>query len=305
MIDVDHAGPLPVSEQLVQQLRYQIAAGRYPPGERLPSTRSLAARLGISFHTVRKAYQRLADEGLVDVRRGGGFRVRERRALSRAERMERGAAVVQEALQKLVALGLSDQETEFVLEEQRTYAEPPGGRRKLLFAAGYVELAETGAEQLAGLLLEAVEPVTLDALGRHADAEVVVVPLADVRTAVAALPRAEILGVMIDWPHDVLARIARLGVSDSVALIVRQGDAIDPLTATVRAEAGFPGTIYALTAEADRPRLEAMIRRSDTVLYTPQVRRRVRPLIGERPAGELAAVLSPESLSRVREAVGR
>jgi GntR family transcriptional regulator len=305
MIELDHASPLPVSEQLVQQLRYQIAAGRYPPGERLPSTRALASGLGLSFHTVRKAYQRLAEEGLVDVRRGGGFRVRERRPLSRAERMERGAAVVQEALQKLVALGLSDDETDFVLEEQRTYAEPPGGRRKLLFAAGYAELAETGAEQLTGLLLESVEPVTLDELGRHVDAEVVVAPMADVRTAVAALPRAEILGVIVEWPHDVLARVARLGTADSVALVVRQGDAIDPLTATIRAATGFPGSIYALTGESDRPRIEAMIRRADAVLFTPQVRRRVRPLIGERPAGELGAVLATESLARVREAVAR
>jgi GntR family transcriptional regulator len=305
MIALDRDSPLPVSEQLVDQLRYQIASGRYRPGERLPSTRTLANQLGLSFHTTRKAYQRLASEGLVDVRRGGGFRVRERRALSTAERMERGAAVVQDALQKLVALGLSDEETEFVLEEQRTYAEPPGGRRRLLFAAPFLELAESGAEQLTAVLQERVEAVTLDSLGRHADADVVVTPLPYLREAVVALPRADALGVSVGWPHDVLARVARLGERESVALIVRQADAVDPLTDVIRTSTGFPGTVYPLTTEADRPRLEGLIRRADLVLYTPQVRRRVRPLLGERTAAELTPTLEPDSLTRVRETVGR
>ena len=305
MIALDRSSPLPVSEQLVDQLRYQIASGRYRPGERLPSTRTLAGQLGLSFHTTRKAYQRLVDEGLVDVRRGGGFRVRARPALSTAERMERGAAVVQDALQKLVALGLTDEETEFVLEEQRTYAEPTGGRRKLLFAAPYLELAESGAEQITAVLQERVDGVTFDTLGRHPDADVVVTPLPFLRDAVMALPLADALGVAVGWPHDVLARVARLGERNSVALIVRQGDAVDPLTDVLRARTGFPGTVYPLTTEADRPRLEGLIRRADLVLYTPQVRRRVRPLIGEKPAAELTPMLQPDSLARIRESVGR
>ncbi len=305
MIDLDRDSPLPVSEQLVEQLRYQIASGRYRPGERLPSTRTLADQLGLSFHTTRKAYQRLAHEGLVDVRRGGGFRVRERPALSKAERMERGAAVVHEALQKLVGLGFSDEETEFVFEEQRIYAEPQGGRRKILFAAPYRELAESGAEQVTAVLQERADGVPLDALVRHADADVVVAPLPYLREAVMALPRAEAVGVIVGWPHDVLARVARLGEANSVALIVRQGDAVDPLTEMLRSRAGFPGTVYPLTTEADRPRLEGLIRRADLILYTPQVRRRVRPLLGDKAAAELAPVLQSDSLARLRETVGR
>ena len=305
MIALDRSSPLPLSEQLIEQLRYAIAAGRYRPGERLPSTRALADQLGISFHTARKAYGRLVTDGLVEVRRGGGFRVLERRLLSRAERLERGAAVVQEALQRLVALGLAEEDIEFVLEEQRTYAEPAGGRRKLLFAAPFLELAEAGAEQVTSVLQELVEAVTLESLGRHADADVVVTPFAYVREAMAAVPRAEVLGVGLTWPQDVLGRVSRLGASDAVALVARHADALDPLAEVLRTQAAFPGSIYSLTAESDRPRIEAMIRRADVVLFTPQVRRRVRPLIGERPAAALAPDLTPASLAHVREAAGR
>ena len=103
MITLDRDAPLSVGEQLVEQLRYVIGAGKYRPGERLPSTRALGDQVGVSFHTVRKAYQRLAEEGVLDVRRGGGYYVSKTSALPTAERMERASATVQEALQKLVA----------------------------------------------------------------------------------------------------------------------------------------------------------------------------------------------------------
>jgi len=304
VIELDSTNPLPLSEQLVEQLRYHIAAGRYGVGERLPSTRELAARLGISFHTARKAYGRLVEEGMLEVRRGGGFRVLERTSMSRAERLERGAAIAQEALQRLVALGLAEDEVEFVLEEQRTYAEPPG-RRKLLFAARFVELAELGAEKVTSVLQENVEPVTLDSLARHPDADVVVTPLPHVRDSIAALPGADVIGVTVAWPHDALARVARLGADDSVAIVARQADALEQLTDVLRSQTGFPGSVYSLTTDADKPRLEAMIRRSDLVLYTPQARRRVRPLVGERAAVAMLPALTPDSLAQIREAAAR
>ena len=48
----------------------------FPPGYRLPSTRSLAERLRISRNTVLSAYEELAAEGLVQGRVGSGTRVR-------------------------------------------------------------------------------------------------------------------------------------------------------------------------------------------------------------------------------------
>ena len=114
MIELDRTAAIPITEQLVEQLRYHLAAGRYRTGERLTSTRKLADQLGVSFHTVRKAYQRLEEEGLLSSKRGGGFYAAEPPALSSSERRERGASIVQDALQRLVALGLSNEETEYL-----------------------------------------------------------------------------------------------------------------------------------------------------------------------------------------------
>lgn len=60
---------------LVDALRGAIADGRLTPGVRLPATRILADELAVSRGVVVEAYRRLADEGLVSGRTGGGTRV--------------------------------------------------------------------------------------------------------------------------------------------------------------------------------------------------------------------------------------
>lgn len=55
------------------QVRSAIRSGALPPASRLPSTRDLAARLGVARASVVEAYDRLAAEGYVESRRGSGF----------------------------------------------------------------------------------------------------------------------------------------------------------------------------------------------------------------------------------------
>ncbi|MGV9802072.1 MocR-like pyridoxine biosynthesis transcription factor PdxR [Mycobacterium sp. NPDC003449] len=57
---------------LVDALRTAIADGRLTAGIRLPPSRVLAGELGISRGVVVEAYRRIADEGLVSGRSGGG-----------------------------------------------------------------------------------------------------------------------------------------------------------------------------------------------------------------------------------------
>ena len=64
-----------IGDWLTTALRDAVADGRLSPGVRLPATRTLAGQLGISRGVVVDAYRRLADEGLVGGRRGGGTTV--------------------------------------------------------------------------------------------------------------------------------------------------------------------------------------------------------------------------------------
>ena len=65
----------PLYRRICHELRRSIASGDLPPGVRLPSTRALAAQLGVSRNTVVAAYDALAQDGLLAGRIGSGTRV--------------------------------------------------------------------------------------------------------------------------------------------------------------------------------------------------------------------------------------
>lgn len=66
----------PVAHPLVQEIAEKIRRGKYPPDSRLPSEGDMAEARGIARATVRKAYEQLAQAGLVRSVRGHGWYVR-------------------------------------------------------------------------------------------------------------------------------------------------------------------------------------------------------------------------------------
>lgn len=60
-------------EQAADSLQEDILGRNYPPGERLPLMKELAARYGVSVSTIRKALAHMVDTGVL-LRRDGGFR---------------------------------------------------------------------------------------------------------------------------------------------------------------------------------------------------------------------------------------
>jgi len=66
----------PKHRDLSRQLRADIAAGRYRPGERLPSEPQFARQSGVSRPTVARALLDLQQEGLIERRPGSGTYVR-------------------------------------------------------------------------------------------------------------------------------------------------------------------------------------------------------------------------------------
>lgn len=70
---------------LMEALREAVRSGRLTPGTRLPSSRALAADLGIARNTVADAYAELVAEGWLTARQGSGTRVAQRSAPRRAD----------------------------------------------------------------------------------------------------------------------------------------------------------------------------------------------------------------------------
>jgi GntR family transcriptional regulator/MocR family aminotransferase len=69
---LDRTGTTPIQHQIYRRLRDAIETGTVAAGARLPSSRALAAQLGIARGTVDAAYARLAGEGYIQPRGAAG-----------------------------------------------------------------------------------------------------------------------------------------------------------------------------------------------------------------------------------------
>jgi len=69
---VDRAGAEPLAVQISAQLQAAVTGGALHAGDRLPSSRDLAATLGVSRTVVTNAYARLFAEGWLEGRHGSG-----------------------------------------------------------------------------------------------------------------------------------------------------------------------------------------------------------------------------------------
>ena len=71
-IEISASDGIPIYQQIVNQVRYLIAAGRLQPSEELPPIRVLAEQLTVNPNTVARAYLELEHAGIVTKRHGSG-----------------------------------------------------------------------------------------------------------------------------------------------------------------------------------------------------------------------------------------
>src|SRR5687768_5400735 len=85
--DVEREGDISITQQLVDRFAAAIDSGDLTPGEKLPTTRALAADAGVNHLTAARVYRRLAETGYVTATVGRGTFVR---TLAPAPAEERG-----------------------------------------------------------------------------------------------------------------------------------------------------------------------------------------------------------------------
>jgi GntR family transcriptional regulator len=61
--------------QIADSISEKILEGKFPPGEKIPSVRDLAAELGVNPNTVMRTYSELQTRGIIDNKRGIGYYV--------------------------------------------------------------------------------------------------------------------------------------------------------------------------------------------------------------------------------------
>lgn len=126
--------PAPAYVQLARRVRLAVADGTLQPGDRLPTVRRLADRLGLAANTVGRAYADLGREGVIVARAGGGSEVApveqlDRPALARF-RQERLRTLGRQAAVRGLALGFEPAEIVGAVTVElaaRGRPLPPGG----------------------------------------------------------------------------------------------------------------------------------------------------------------------------------
>lgn len=111
---------VPVYLQIVQQVKYLVAAGRLAAGEELPPIRVLAEQLVINPNTVARAYMELEREGVVVKRHGSGTYVSDEGSpLARRERLKIITKHADALLAEARQMGVDFDELLALLKERR------------------------------------------------------------------------------------------------------------------------------------------------------------------------------------------
>lgn len=72
LFNIDNSSPRAVYQQIIDQVKRDIALGRLIQGEKLPTVRQLAVQLVINPNTIAKAYRQLESEQIITTRPGAG-----------------------------------------------------------------------------------------------------------------------------------------------------------------------------------------------------------------------------------------
>ena len=108
----------PVYIQLVEQLEQAVVTGVYPPGERVPAVRDLAAQAQVNPNTMQRALAEMESRGLLVTQRTSGRTVTSDTALIAKTRQALAASLAQDFLAQAKALGLTCEEILALLQQE-------------------------------------------------------------------------------------------------------------------------------------------------------------------------------------------
>jgi GntR family transcriptional regulator len=130
ILNLNPASGLPLYLQLIESIKHAVETGALRPGEQLPAIRRVAEDLVMNPNTVVRAYRELEHEGILEVRQGSGAYV-SMSVQGRTKVTRKAQAVIQAAVERVAALGLSGEEIRRLVENELAQIRAgasPGGR---------------------------------------------------------------------------------------------------------------------------------------------------------------------------------
>ncbi len=287
------------AKYIADRIRLMIATKQFQVGEMLPSTRELGQQLESSFHTVRKAYHILADEGLIRGERGRGFIVeRQNTLLDKADRLEVGAEKMRSLLEELIGYGLDESEIDELFQEQLSFMDWPD---RIETCASIGETNELG-NMLADAIKKEVgvrsrvlnenqynETVKYDAL---------FVPVQLVNSFRDFAETGRLLPIVYNINPDTLLSIVDRAAIETIGLVTTEDKTITKIIGELKASIRFGGSFVAGATYGKS--LPLFVRETDLILYTSQSAKLVEEKIPERRRIQLEYTISEQSASTIR-----
>jgi GntR family transcriptional regulator len=118
-LNVRPDSPVPIYEQIADQVVFAVAAGDLPVGELIPSVRDLSQQLIVNANTVARAFLELERMGVLESRRGVGMAVTAegpKRCRERRKEIVRGR--VRDALREAAAAGLTHDDVHTLVDDE-------------------------------------------------------------------------------------------------------------------------------------------------------------------------------------------
>jgi GntR family transcriptional regulator len=115
----------------MEQVKHALETGALRAGDQLPAIRKVAEDLIMNPNTVVRAYRELQHEGIIELRHGSGAYISDR-ATGPARVTRKAQTVVQSAVDRLVSLGLTEEEMRRLMENelaQLRNGKVPGGEQ--------------------------------------------------------------------------------------------------------------------------------------------------------------------------------
>lgn len=286
-------------KHIADRIRLLIATRQFQVGEFLPSTRVLGKQLEASFHTVRKAYQLLADEGLLESQQRGYMVSSPRTRLDKSERLEKGAEKFRQLLEELIGYGLDEEEIETLFQEQLNFVDWP----ERIQACATVGSTPEIAQMLANCIRQEVGvksvPITSVQPTAGIPYDALLVPLRYVhRFSGESSDDARIIPIVHDLSYDMMLSVAERTGIQSVVLLAIESESLpylsEELSAVLRTD--IRPDVYRL----EKRSLPGAAYKADLVFYTPGCARVVEAAIPERKRRQLTYELNPRSAAFIR-----
>lgn len=269
------------AKYIADRIRLMIATKQFQVGETLPSTRQLGQQLEASFHTVRKAYHMLADEGLVRGERGSGFVVeRQTTTLDKADRLEVGSEKMRKLLEELIGYGLDETEIDELFQEQLSFMEWPDRIETCAAVGDTEELGQMLADAIQREVGVRSQVLTTQQYHETVKYDALFVPIQHVNTFRGFAETGRLLPVVRTINADTLLSIVDRAALDTIGLVAAEEESIPKIINELKMSIRFEGSFVAGATYGKS--LPLFVRNADLILYTSQSAGRVEEKIPER-----------------------